>query len=179
MFELESSNPCDLEKSCPLPVIAVSDAAECPRLPQSPPETPPESDQSWHPSSEVGLYRSGFNDACDGLEELPREYEPYYRGFDAGVIFRERISATREPLEGHFPGWPVDTRKFPKALRVYAYRGLRVPIRLPKFSHGGDRRSAHYADRPAIAGVDPAAGGLDSAHRDDCNHQHGQCQADA
>jgi hypothetical protein len=91
----------------------------------------------------VVVYRRGFIDACDGRGPF-RDAEAYRRGWGAGDYFRNRISATAQPLERYFPGWPVDPRNFPMALKIYSYRGLSVPIRMPKFSHGGDRRSEAF-----------------------------------
>lgn len=142
----------------PVPLPSVAEHVE----PQTPPETP--DDQSSLPLSEIGLYRRGFNDAADGLPEQSKSWA-YADGYSSGLSFRERISATRQPLEGHFPGWTIaHPERLPACLRYASHRGMVVELRLPKFKHGhgGARRGAKWRELavldkpPAVAEVDHA-----------------------
>jgi hypothetical protein len=102
------------------------------------------SDLTW-----LITYRQGFLHAVDGVIEQ-RSAAAYLEGARAGDLFWHAVTATR-PYRGpsHFPGWTWEyPNQLPPALRYYARGwGMLKPIALPKFAHGGDRRSQAFQSR--------------------------------
>lgn len=94
--------------------------------------------------SQIMVYREGYLDGADGRGPF-RDAWAYQRGWGSGDRFRTMVSGTRVVLpEPAFPAWPIaDPRKLPDCLRYYS-RGGALPIKLPKFGHGGDRRSEQF-----------------------------------